>query len=112
MRRIFAIALSALLMPALLRAENLLPGNFVAKIQDDYRNAKTSEEIKSVTAYCKAKISSFSFDERDRLSVEAIKLLEADKIDEANALFRKINSLEELDTNLSMLVCKRRYAIP
>jgi hypothetical protein len=78
----------------------------VLRIQSDYRNAKNADEVKSITMSCKAQISSFSFKERDGLSVQAIKLLEANKVDEANALFKKVNSLEELDYNLAKLVCK------
>jgi hypothetical protein len=88
------------------------PGdNFVAKVQEEYRKAKNAGEVASVTAHCKARISSFSFPERDALSVQAIKLLEAHKIEEANVLFRKVNALEELDVNLGEMVCKKISAI-
>jgi hypothetical protein len=85
------------------------PGDvFVAKVQEEYHKAKNAEEIASITNFCKARIRSFSFKERDALSVEAIKLLEANKIEEANVLFRKVNSLEELDENLGKMVCKKK----
>ena len=88
------------------------PGdNFVAKVQEEYRKAKNAGEVASITAYCKARISSFSFLERDALSVQAIKLLEANKIEEANVLFKKVNELEELDANLGNMVCKKINAI-
>jgi len=79
---------------------------FVARIQESYRNAKNDEEVKSVTAYCIAMISSLSFKERDRLSVQAIKLLEENKVERANVLFKRVNDLEELDQNLGKMVCK------
>jgi hypothetical protein len=87
-------------------AQSAPADEFVLRIQNDYRNAKNSDEVKSITMYCKARISSFSFRDRDRLSVQAIKLLEANKVDEANALFKKVNALEELDENLTRMVCK------
>jgi hypothetical protein len=84
---------------------------FIAKVQEEYRNAKTAREVASITTYCKARISSFSFLERDALSVQAVKLLEDNKIEEANVLFRKINELEELDVNLGETVCKKISAV-
>jgi hypothetical protein len=80
---------------------------FVAKVQEEYRKAKNAGEVASITTYCKARISSFSLLERNALSVEAVKLLEANKIEEANVLFKKVNELEELDTNLGNMVCKK-----
>jgi hypothetical protein len=85
--------------------------NFAIKVQEEYRKAKNAEEVASVTTHCKARISSFSFKERDALSVQAIKLLEANKIEEANVLFRKVNALEESDVNLGEKVCRKISAI-
>jgi hypothetical protein len=87
-------------------AQNSAPSDFVLKMQEEYRRAKNSKEVASITAYCKAKVSSFTFKERDGLSVKAIKLLEADNVDEANVLFKRVNSLEELDENLAKMICK------
>src|SRR5258708_7061509 len=106
MRYLFVLAL--FLAPSLVQAGNASTDNFALKMQDEYRKAKNQEEVASITAYCKAKIGSLSFKERDALSVQAIKLLEANKVDEANVLFKKVNSLEELDENLGKMVCKKK----
>jgi hypothetical protein len=107
MRYVVALAVFAI-APAYAQS----PGEkFVAKVQEEYRKAKNADEVASVTAYCKARISSFSFEERDALSVQAVKLLEANKIEEANVLFRKVNSLEDLDDDLGKTVCKKIIAI-
>jgi hypothetical protein len=106
MRYVFALAL--FVIPSFVYAQNSAPNDFVLRIQEDYRNAKNSEEVESITAYCKAKISSLSFKERDRLSVQAIKSLEANKLDEANALFKRVNSIEELDENLGKMACEKK----
>jgi hypothetical protein len=82
--------------------------DFVPKIQEAYRQAKNQREIDSVTAYCKAKIASFSFKERDEISLQALKLLEEGKVAEANILYKRLNDLEELDGNLGKLTCKRK----
>jgi hypothetical protein len=37
--------------------------------------------------------------------------LEADRIEEANVLFKKVNELEDLDANLGNKVCKKITAI-
>jgi hypothetical protein len=92
--------------PAVRYAQSAPANEFVLRIQNDYRNAKNPDEVESITMYCKANISSLSFKQRDELSVQAIKLLEANKVDEANALFKRVNSLEELDDNLARMVCK------
>ena len=82
--------------------------DFIPKIQEGYRTAKNQREIDSVTAYCKEKIASFSFKERDAISAQALRLLEADKVAKANILFKRVNDLEELDENLAKLTCKRK----
>lgn len=105
MRFIFA-AVAVFAFPSARYAQSAPADEFVLQIQNYYRNAKNADEVKSITVYCKALISSFSFKERDGLSVQAIKLLEANKVDEANALFKKLNSLEEEDYNLGRMVCK------
>jgi|ERR1700687_272803 len=104
MRCVFALALFAI--PSFVQAQNLVTDDFVLKIQDEYRKAKNDEEVKSITAWCKAKVGSISFKERDGLSVRTIKLLEANKVDEANVLFKRVNSLEELDENLAKMICR------
>jgi hypothetical protein len=82
--------------------------DFVPKIQEAYRKAKNQKEVDSVTAYCKEKVASFSFKERDGLAKEAVKLLEEKKLAEANVLFKRVNDLEELDENLGKLTCRRK----
>jgi hypothetical protein len=57
---------------------------------------KIRKKIESVTAYCKEKVASFSFKERDALAKEAIKLLEEKKLEEASVLFKRVNDLGEL----------------
>src|SRR5437879_4417312 len=95
--RLGGLTLLGLLAAIPAYAQDAATTKFVARIQESYRTAKNDEEVKSVTAYCNAKIGSLSFKERDRLSVQAIKLLEANKVEEANVLFKRVNDLEELD---------------
>jgi hypothetical protein len=63
MRYIFALAVFVI-VPAHAQSP---ADKFVAKVQEEYRGAKNAGEIASITAYCKARISSFSFPERDAL---------------------------------------------
>jgi hypothetical protein len=68
----FVIAAVAIFSFPSIRYAQSTPGDeFVRRIQSDYRNAKNADEVKSITTYCKAQISSFSFKERDGLSVQA-----------------------------------------
>src|ERR1700686_2400621 len=97
MRYMFALALFVI-PPAY--AQNSAPSDFVLRMQEEYRRANSSKEVVSASAYCKAKVSSSSFKERDGLSVKTSKLLEAEKVDEANSRFKRVNSLEELDDSL------------
>jgi hypothetical protein len=81
---------------------------FMKQIQHSFRTAKNPDEVESIKMYCRARIGSLSFRERDQLTVRAIKLMEANEIDQANVLLKRVNSLEELDANLSAMICKPR----
>ena len=108
MKRFVCMLVLAFVSPSLTVAQGTALDDFVPKIQEAYRQAKNQKETDYVTAYCKAKVASFSFKERDEISVQALKLLEAGKVAEANILFKRINDLEELDENLGKLTCKRK----
>jgi Fe2+ transport system protein B len=107
MKLLICVLVLAFVRPSM-AAQGTALDDFVPKIQEAYRKARTQKEIESVTAYCKEKVASFSFKERDALSVQAIKLLEEKKLEEANALLKQVNDLEELDENLGKLTCKRK----
>jgi hypothetical protein len=106
MKLLICVLVLAFVSPSIAQDTSL--GDFVPKIHEAYRKAKNQKEIDSVTAYCKEKIASFSFKERDALAKEAIKLLEEKKLEEANVLFKRVTDLEELDENLGKLTCKRK----
>lgn len=78
----------------------------VAKTKEAFRTAKNAREIAGIKMWCTDSIASLSFRQRDALMVQALGLMKVDKIDEANVLLKKVASLEELDKNLSTLVCK------
>jgi hypothetical protein len=82
------------------------PEEVVKRAQEGFRKTKDPKGIESIKAWCKDTLAAFSFPERDKLMTQALKLMEANKLDEANALLKRANSLEELDTNLGNLVCK------
>jgi hypothetical protein len=77
----------------------------VNKIHQELQEAKTQKEIASIEMYCRDKIATYSFQERDRLSVEAITFMEKNQIEEENANFRRIEQLEELDKHLANMSC-------
>jgi hypothetical protein len=78
----------------------------IKRTQEAFRKAKTPKDIASIKAYCEDSLATFSFPERNKLMVQAIKLMEADKLDEANVLKKRVNSIEELDETLAKMVCK------
>ena len=105
MRYVMGIALLATVSPAI--ANDLSsPEEVLKKAQQSFRTAKNPEEVASIKMWCKDMISTFSFKEREKLMLQGIKLLEVNKIDEANAAFKRVNSLDELDTNLGTMACK------
>jgi hypothetical protein len=108
MKLFVCVLVLAVASPSLTVAQGTVLDDFVPKIQEAYRQAKNQKEIDSVTAYCKAKVASFSFKERDEISAQALKLLEAGKVAEANILFKRVNDLEESDENLGKLTCQRK----
>jgi hypothetical protein len=108
MKLFVCVLVLAFVSPSMTLAQGTALSDYVPKIQEAYRTAKNQREIDSVTAYCKEKIASFSFKERDAISVQAQKLLEENKIAEANVLLKRVNDLEELDENLGKLTCKRK----
>jgi hypothetical protein len=75
MKLFVCLLVLAFVSPSLTVAQGTALADFVPKIQEAYRTAKNQREIDSVTAYCKAKVASFSFKERDAISVQALKLL-------------------------------------
>jgi len=70
-----------------------------------FRTAKNPAEVRSIEDWCRDALATFSFSERDRLMVEANRLLQANQIDAANSDLAKVHSLEQLDTNLAAISC-------
>ena len=56
--------------------------------------------------WCTNSIRALDFSNRNRLMVEAVKLMEGGKIAEANEKLKAVNDMEELAENLAKLVCK------
>jgi hypothetical protein len=56
--------------------------------------------------WCTDSIRALDFSNRNRLMVEAVKLMEGGKIAEANEKLKAVNDMEELAENLAKLVCK------
>lgn len=48
--------------------------------------------------WCTDTLATFSFPERDKLMVEALKLMQANNLDEANLLLKRVNSIKEADS--------------
>lgn len=108
MRLVVVLAVSVLFgSSALAQApQTRSPDDIVKRAREAFRTAKNIEERESIKLWCKDSIASLSFKERDRLSVQAIRAMEANNIDEANRLLKRVNSLKELDDNLSTMVCR------
>ncbi len=80
------------------------------RTREGFKNAKTKEAREGVRMWCTDSIRALDFRDRDRLMVEALKLMEADKLAEANERLKKVGEMEELADNLAKLVCKpERY---
>ena len=84
----------------------LTPDEIIQQSRDAFRRAKNPKEIESIKMWCKDLLASKSFPERNRLMVQALALMQKDQIAEANVLLKKVNDLEELDSNLAQMVCK------
>ena len=82
--------------------------DIVRKAHEPLKTAKTAEEIKSIEMWCIANLGTLSFPERNRLMTQSVKLMDANKIEEANELIKRVKTLEELDSNLGKLACKPR----
>jgi hypothetical protein len=72
-----------------------------------FRKAKP-HEIKSIEKYCEAALATSSFPERDKLIRQAIQLTAVDERIEANGLLKQVNSLEQSDANVAVVICKSR----
>lgn len=94
-------------MPSMAAAPSS-PEEVIKRAQEAFSKTKDREGVESIKMWCRDSLATFSFPERNKLMTQAIKLMEMNKLDEANALLKRANSLEELDTNLSTLVCKPR----
>jgi hypothetical protein len=79
----------------------------LSRIQKSLREAKTPEEIQSVKLYCRDTIAAYSFPKREKLMLDALTLLQQDKIAQANELLAKAHEQEEMDGHLADLTCKR-----
>ncbi len=91
MRCIFigAVFLSSTL--PLMAAAPATQDEVIKSTQEAFRKAKTPEDVASIKAYCKDMLATFSFPERNKLMVQALKLMEADKLDEDNGLMKRVN---------------------
>jgi hypothetical protein len=56
--------------------------------------------------WCKAMVTSLSYQQRAKLMSDAIGLMNAGKLDDANALLKQVKSIEDLDDTLGALTCK------
>jgi type II secretory pathway component PulK len=80
--------------------------DIVRRTREALETAQTKEAVEGVKSWCVDSIRSLNFREHERLTLEAIKLMEDDKIEEANLQLRKINALKELADNLAEIVCR------
>lgn len=82
------------------------PDDVIKRARESFKTAKNNEEIESVKMWCKAALVSLTFKESERLLLQSIKLMEANKADEANALTARVAAIDELNNNLAKLVCR------
>ena len=94
-------------MPSMAAAP-LSPEEVIKRAQEAFSKTKEKDGVESIKMWCRDSIAMFSFPERNKLMTQALKLMEINKLDEANSLLKRANSLEELDTNVSNLACKPR----
>jgi hypothetical protein len=79
----------------------------ISRTREGFRNAKTKEAVEGVTLWCRDSIKAMDFKTRDRLMVEAVKLMEAGKLAEANQRLKTVGDMEEIAASLARLVCNR-----
>lgn len=82
------------------------PDEIIQKARKAFRTAKKPEDVESIKMWCKDNLANVTFKERDRLMVQALRLLEANKVEEANGLIARVKALKELNGNLADMVCK------
>jgi hypothetical protein len=94
MLRAFGISLVLLTVPSGLFAQSGASHEFLVRVKEAYRTAKSAKETASVTMWCKAMIKSSSFKEYNEAMTAAIRLMEADKIEEANGYLKRAADLD------------------
>lgn len=108
-RFLFGLMLMIGIVPAM--AQNNDPKS-VAEVgiraQESYSKASDLQAVASINEWCKVAISTFSFPERDRLMVQALKYLQEDKPDEYAANVMHVKSLDEMDEKISKAICTPR----
>ena len=105
MRRVGIGILSALLAVGAAQAQDD-EAKIASKVQEEYKNAKTKDEVEGITLYCKDKIKSLTFKERNFAMVLAIKYLETNRVAEARGLLKRVRELEEHSDNRGAVICK------
>lgn len=106
MRKMIGVALALLVVPSGLSAQSEASQEFILRVKEAYRTAKSPKETASVTMWCKATVKSFSFKEYNEAMTAGIRLMGNDKIDEANTYLKRANDLDEMSANLGKLICK------
>ncbi len=76
------------------------------RTREGFRTAKTKQAIEGVTMWCRDSINSLNFRETEQLMLKAIKLMEANQLEEANILLKRVNTIKEFSDNLGKIVCK------
>lgn len=101
---VLALGLASLAAPAFAQLPKS-PAQVVNDTHAAFRMAKNPAEVQSIEDWCSAGLATFSFQERDRLMVEADRLLQANQIDAANSDLARVRSLKELNSNLAAISC-------
>jgi len=108
MRTGIVVALTLALFAPSASAQTQLPNQdeIIQRTRNAFKNAKTKEEVEGVKLWCADSIRALDFKSQDRLMVEAIKLMETGKIDEANARLKTVSDMKDLADNLARIVCR------
>lgn len=108
MRYFLALSFLILVVPASAQKGALSQEEIIERTREAFRTAKTKEEVEGVTLWCRDAINSLSFKDYERLMLQSIKLMEANQLEDANALLKRANTVKEIYDNLGKMVCQKQ----
>jgi hypothetical protein len=80
--------------------------SILRKAREAFWTAKSSEQIESVKVWCRDSLGALILHESNRMIAHAAKLREADNVEEADAIVKRVIALKAQNEQLAQTVCK------